>query len=117
MQTAVECAVAAALAKVQGQAKTAGVRRRDVIRQALKDAVENPMTRDHWRAYSRHAALNLGLVEEGLREGRIRDAVRDGAFVVIPPSHHTRRQMEDMLPHTHGEWYRWGASRGPRPGT
>lgn len=88
----------------------------DEIRQALRDTWQKPMTPTHWRAYSRHSVLNLGEAEKALvRRKDPLDAGKALVFSVLPPSHHSQEQMQSMLPHSHLQWYRRGAGRGPDP--
>ena len=96
--------------------KKAGVRTNEII-EALREVATKRPAREHLRAWSRHAALNAGIMEDAVTHGRVKDAVHAGVFAALPPVHHTTEDMVSMLPHRHRDYYRWGADRGPKPGS
>ena len=108
--------------------KRAGYRTDEIV-DALRTVLSEPTRTEHIKAWSRHAALNIGQAKaqgkQALRgvdyKGRpasraeeAKDAVHSTIFAALPPTHHTRKEMVEMLPFSHKEWYRHGAG-GPSP--
>jgi hypothetical protein len=95
---------------------------------ALKVALTQKPAPEHIQAWSRHAALNLGLAQAqlaqavGLRGGpwvrrpleELQDAAASVVFAALPPTHHTAKEMAGMMPYSHRAYYKFGRG-GPNP--
>lgn len=102
--------------------KEAG-RRTDEIVDAVKTVATTLPEKEHLQSWSRHSALNLGMSKAQLAQalkgvdhkGRpiesrdeIKDAIQSLVFAALPPTHHTKKEMSDMLRADHREWFRHG---------
>ena len=116
--------------------KIAGVRRTEVLA-AVDALIKDPIAKEHTRAWSRHAALNLGMAESqiaqalGRNKGKpwvkkpkeeLKDAAASSFFAAAPPNHHTKVDMAGMMKDRsgrktrHRDWFRWGrGDKVPEP--
>ena len=103
--------------------KQGGQRTQEVL-DALRDVLTRRPTKDHLAGWTRHGALNVGMAVEqakdalkgtGPRKEALKGTAHSLIFAGLPPTHHTSEEMRDILPHSHREWYRFGAGTGPDP--
>lgn len=106
--------------------KTAGHRMDEII-SALKTIKDEKLNEDHIEAWSRHLALNAGMAMSQLSQAitgegsknkstkdDLLDALHSTFFAGLPPTHHTPKEMAEMLPYSHMEWLQNGMG-GPNP--
>jgi len=111
-----ELSVVYAALKKRGKEKTAEQKVK-VNREALKNATKKALTKapkkEHIKAWPRHAALNLGQAKRFLKEKNIPVTAENIAYAMLPPTHHTKKEMAGMMRASHKDYYRWGANPDP----
>jgi hypothetical protein len=93
--------------------KLSGARTDEVLR-ALRDVLTTKPSREHLSGWSRHAALNAGVASDDVAQGRGKDAAKAAIFAALPPTHHSKDEMRQLLRAGHRDWFRYGKG-GPLP--
>jgi len=104
--------------------KLGGVRTNELL-SALKVVATTKPSKEHMRGWSRHSALNAGQATSDaaqalkLKKGpwvkstkeEAKDALNSAIYAILPPTHHTAKDMKGFMDYGHRDWFRYGMGK------